>query len=761
MRKLDPRLRYLLSKTTGLAPESNVTIESTAEKSSFLEFVEPIKSPREIPKVSAKKQPPYKVAILVSCNRNFELESLRKAGMNVYSIIKGFYTVVSGEVLTSDLHKLDELEFVMQVEAPRPMMLEELDISLVETGANAVHDFDLPVKGKGVIVAIIDSGIDYTHPSFRDQDGTSRILYLWDQDAPSEHQQDPTEEMEEGLFTHDGKVKYGREYTREQIDQVLRNGQNSSAVVPHIHKDTNGHGTHVAGIAAGNGFVADINDVFSQDNYAGIAPEADLIVVALKRPNNQPDRRITLGNSANALQALDYIVQRANGRPIAINISLGTNAGGHSGETLLETAIDNLARQCNVVIVKSAGNEQTKCIHAGGTINQAEEVILELDMPSYTTITYLELWYENSTDQNISIALRSPSGETINFVNSENSDGWIERTLAGRNIRIDSDQNTGDTVITIRIDTYIAGGNIQPENWQLLLRGNQITEGRYDIWIDNSDNAIKFTESCADASRTITIPGTAKQIITVGSYVIRHRDNDLSQPTIGSISSFSCSGTTRYGLQKPEIAAPGEWIISARSTQCNELPYFDKWHTTLRGTSMAAPHVTGASALILSVCPGLTCEQVKQILMKTALSDNFTSEVPNHSWGSGKLNVQAAVKFAYQCAENFLFPRISNVQINRATLSWETDMLTKAIVRFHTQQDKLRLGKFLGQQEDNILTNNHTLTLSTLSQGKTYYYEIVAISKDGWWTVDDNPQQVNFQEFYAEFYEITIPGNVN
>ncbi|WP_298912115.1 S8 family peptidase [uncultured Nostoc sp.] len=698
MRKLDPRLRYLLSKTTDFLPESNVTLESTAEKSSFLEFVEPIKSPREIPKVSEIKQPPYMVAVLVSCNRNFELESLRKAGMNVYSIIKGFYTVVSGEVLTSDLHKLDELEFVMQVEAPRPMMLEELDISLVETGANAIHDFDLPVKGKGIIVAIIDFGIDYTHPSFRHQDGTSRILYLWDQDAPLEHQQDPTEEMEEGLFTRDGTVKYGREYTREQIDQVLRNDQNSSAVVSHI--DSSGHGTHVAGIAAGNGFVADENGIFSQDNYVGIAPEADLIVVALKRteqPNNQPEKRITLGNSANVLQALDYIVQRANGCPVAINISLGTNAGGHSGETLLETAIDNLARQCNVVIVKSAGNEQTNCIHAGGTITQTEEVILELEVPSSTTRTYLELWYENSTDQNISIALRSPSGETINFVNSENSDGWIERTLAGRNIRIDSDKNTGDTVITIRIDTYIPSGNIQPGNWQLLLQGNQITEGRYDIWIDNSDNAIKFTKSCADASRTITIPGTAKQIITVGSYLIRHRNDDLSQP-IGSISSFSCSGTTRYGLQKPEIAAPGEWIISARSKKCKASRDPDGWHTTLCGTSMAAPHVTGASALILSVCPGLTCEQVKQILMKTALSDEFTSEVPNHSWGSGKLNVQAAVKFAYQCAENFLFPRISNVQINGATLSWETDMPTKAIVRFHTQQDKLRLGKFFGQQ---------------------------------------------------------------
>ncbi|OUL20457.1 S8 family serine peptidase [Nostoc sp. 106C] len=714
MKKIDPRLRYMISQQ----PE-------------ILEYSETC-------------QLPEMVAVLVRCNRSFHLQSLLQAGMNVYSVIKGFYTVVSGEVPEDALPKLNELEFVVQVEASRPM-LEELNISGVETGGKDVHNYDIPIKGAGAIVAVVDGGIDYTHPCFLDQKGLSRILYLWDQGAKSEVQQQQNLEEEE-LFTSDAKVRYGQEYTKADLDKALtclQQGKNNFELISHT--DNNGHGTHVAGIAAGNGFA-------SNGEFTGIAPEADLIVVVYKKE----ERSNTLGRSARAVDALNYIVQRANSRPVAINISQGMNGGGHSGETVLETAIDNLARQSNVVIVKSAGNEQDKCIHAGGQIAQEELVSLELEVSSFVSVdNILELWYENSEEQQISVALQPPDSDLMPFVEpDEEQHSFV--TSKGNKITIYSERNadeTGDTVITI----IFSKGNascIQQGKWNLLLRGEQVQQGRYDVWIERNhrQQQIKFSPACALDTYTITTPGNAKRIITVGSYITRPINGYTSPPveeiSSSGISSFSSCGPTRYGSQKPEITAPGEWIISTRSVHCNKHSISNNLHTGNCGTSMAAPHVTGTAALILSVCPGLNCEQVKQILMQTARLDEWTSTLPNHTWGSGKLNVKAAVECARECASNFMFPKISNVQISGATLSWQTDMLTTAIIRFHTEPGKLTLGKHLGQQNITILTNNHTVTLNQLSPGETYYCEIVVFSKDGWWTVDDNIQDQGFAEFY-------------
>jgi subtilisin family serine protease len=200
-------------------------------------------------------------------------------------------------------------------------------------------------------------------------------------------------------------------------------------------------------------------------------------------------------------------------------------------------------------------------------------------------------------------------------------------------------------------------------------------------------------------------------------------------------------------MQKPEIAAPGDGIVAARSYQSDPrfyVPYIHNWwYTVMGGTSMAAPHVTGAAALILSVRPDLTCEQVKQILMQTARRDGLAVNAPDSAWGAGKLDIRAAVDKALRVQ----FPRISNVSVSEGKLSWQTDRPTTSAVRYHRNPRRLELGKNPGSQTDFELRTDHTMALSGL-YANTYFCEILAYTKDNLLTVDDNG---------GLFYTVVIP----
>ena len=681
MKKLDPRLRHLMRQRTAEAPE-------LSERVGFRRVAER----------------PDTVEVLVRCAGDAALDQLRAEGMQVRFTAQGAYTVASGEASLDTLEKLGELSLVARVEASRPM-LAELDRSRIETRAAALHTATTPLRGAGMIVGVVDGGIDFTHPDFRHADGSSRILFLWDQ---------------AGASVPDSTVPYGREYTKADLDTALK-ASDPFALVP--HRDVGAHGTHVAGIAAGNGRAG-------AGQFSGVAPDVDLIVVAV-----EPEAGRTLGRSVRAFEAVTYIVQRSNGHPVAINLSQGMNGGGHSGETVLETGLDNLVRQPGVVVVKSAGNEQEWRIHAGGEVAQGQTVSVEfLVETNDREDDVFEVWYEGA-DQ-ISLTVQPPGGSPLDFVAPGSAQEF--ETVAHNRVSVDFDldaDDTGDTLATVILSRGHAPF-IQPGPWRLLLRGDTVQVGRYDVWIERTFRngagieQSRFSAASADDTRTISIPGTARRIITVGSYVTRPEPGFSPPP--GQISSFSSRGPTRYGLQKPEIAAPGEVIISARSSQSHVLPNPDQQHTAMPGTSMAAPHVTGAVALMLSVRPDLTCEQVKQILMRTARRDGFAFSAPDNIWGNGKLDVEAAV----EGARTARFPQIRNVQVNGTSLSWQTDIPTTAAVRFHTHQRQLQLGKSLGSRADLTLQTGHRIALNGLDPG-TYYCEILAFSEDNWWTADD------------------------
>jgi subtilisin family serine protease len=682
--RLDPQLWLLINQRKQGEPEAELVYSALAQRVGLTQ---------------AKGQPST-VEVLVRCVDADRVQDLRSLGIDVHFSIEKPYTLVSGKVTLDTLEKLEESDFVDRVEASSPLD-KQLDISLAESCAIHVHQENPSVKGKDVIVGVIDTGIDYTHKSFRNSDGTSRILYLWNQGADTQNRQ--------------GGVPYGREYTQDELNAALRT---SNPLEQIRYGDTDGHGTHVAGIAAANGLGC-------QGKYVGVAPEADLIVVAFESDGE------FFGNSTRTFDAFDYIISRADAedKPVAINLSLGDSIKRRAGETILEQLLNQVfLRKPRVIVVCAAGNEQEKLLHAGGNINQGETVELDFEVGDNNSFGFVHICYDD-TDQ-ISVALQPPESCSLGFVTPDEGYEFFQ-TFAHNHIHVKYECNRGDRSATIFLSRGRAN-TIQSGTWKLLLRGDNVQVQRYDIWIDGE---IRFRANHTDETCTIVIPGTARRVITVGSYRTRTESGS------GNISSFSSRGPTCYGLPKPEIVAPGENIVSTRSSLRESrvscpAHHNDREHTLMAGTSMAAPHVTGAAALILSVRPhDLTCEQVKQILTRTARQDEFT-DTPENAWGSGKLNVREAVEYA----RTVQFPRISNVQVHSfTTLSWQTDIPTRTIIRFHSHPAKLQVGKVLYEQIDNTLHTDHTLTL-TLNElpAGTYYCEIVALSQEDWRTVDDN-----------------------
>ncbi|HYU27255.1 MAG TPA: S8 family peptidase, partial [Thermoanaerobaculia bacterium] len=569
--------------------------------------------------------------------------------------------------------------------------------------AAAVHNLHPSIRGTGVLLGIVDAGIDFRHGDFRNADGTSRIRFLWDQNDAA---------------VPGAAVPFGRVFTKAELDQVLANQPGAPAIA---HRDLEGHGTHVAGIAGGNGRGA------KSAKFTGMAPESEYLIVVTRGDS------ATLGQSNAALAAFTWIVDRAAelSRPVAINNSQGMNGGGHCGESLLEVGMDRLARRAGVAIIKSAGNEQTWRTHAGGTVTQGQTRVVELvSGASNFSDDILEIWHDGA--DTIAIAVQAPGAPTpaaADFVVPGGN--RTSSTSAQNEVTIDSTVNASDTG-DVRTVVFMSRGNaprIQPGTWRLHLRGDSVSAGRYDVWIERSGNRsteqARFSPASNDPTRTISIPGTARRIITAGSYITR-------TGTLGQISDFSSRGPTRYDLHKPEITAPGEQIVSCLSS-ASHLQTFKPRYTLMAGTSMAAPHVTGAAALLLQMNPGFNCSEVKQLLMRSASRSGFAASAPDETFGDGKLNIEAAV----QLARTAVFPVISNVKVQGTVISWTTDVPTTAAVRFNTHQRRMLLGRASGSLADLTLGTSHSIDLHGQPPG-TYFCEILAFTAQDWQALDDH-----------------------
>ncbi|HUP93931.1 MAG TPA: S8 family peptidase [Burkholderiales bacterium] len=699
MAKLDPRLRFLMREKPRMS----------AERAARFGLTHPARQKRGLT---------AKVDVLVRVQGAAALHDLRAAGMRVTAITRGRSVIASGEIPLSRVGRLERMNRVRRVEAARPLA-PELDRAITVTGARDFHSPILSIRGQGTIVGIIDGGIDVLHPDFRAPDrrmrdgavvrGNTRIRYLWDHTAES---------------VAGGKVPFGREYIAAEIDAAVRGEADAPG------SDPAGHGTHVAGVAAGGGNI--------DARRRGFAPEADLIVVILDRIG---DPQLAIGNSKQVHAAFKYVIDRANGAPVAINLSRGTNGGGHAGETQLEMALDDLARKPNVAIVKSAGNEGAFRVHAGGSFLPHAVRELEMDVTGRDVEDDLiEIWFDDEDD--VSIAVCAPNKQQTDFVAAE---GKRTFSIAGNDISIDIDCDAADIEETRALVTLSRGRKkkIAKGRWKLLLKTGSVTVGRFDAWIERPSPAMEarrpyeqtqFSAACASNDRTITTPGNARNIITVGSYVTRHRKGGAP---VGELSNSSSAGPNRYGWLKPDLVAPGEVVYAPGKVGGK--------HTLVphSGTSVAAPAVTGTAALMMSQQRGLRSYQLKQILTRSAVREDSSAGAPDTRWGYGKLDTASAVDLATRA----LFPTISRVRLLGTTIAWKTDIASRAELRVCRDKQQLQLGRNWHIVRGQRRSRSHKLDLKSLPPGK-YFCEIVAYGPGEFFSEDDND---------GDYYTLRIP----
>ena len=567
----------------------------------------------------------------------------------------GVYKYAAGEIACIRIHlsKVRDLAAVAEITRieNNDMKLQPMNdqMILMNKVQNVHQGFNLPqgYDGTGVVVGIIDEGIDFTHPDFRDLSGHTRIKYVWDQDI-----------LNSDVNTQPVPYGYGKEYVGAQIDTST-----------HFYDGQFSHGSHVSGIACGNGYAV--------NNYKGVAPGADIIVV--KMDLSKPDNDFL----SNLVDAVKYVFDRANdlGEPCSINISLGTYFGSHDAKDIQAQAIDALiAGDTSRVVVCAAGNAGSAPLHLGyNVISDTSMTWFQFGSQS----VYFQVWADSAdfAGINFSLALdRSHHGYTTlmqdPFTSIASHIGVLTTdTIKNAGNRLAVVQSMGDIqngvysmIYSIVPDSsrIINGTDTTRYLWRFMTKGS----GHFDAWsydmvFDNLPDTTTFplirNYRKPDLLQNIVSSFTCSdKVITVGSYTNRNFYTDcdnvvISYPPLqpGALSGFSSHGPTRDGRIKPDITATGEWVLSCASqAELNllistgpDVVAAGKKHKRSSGTSMASPVVAGIAALYLQKNPGANWQQVKNAILQCADQDSYTgSSLPNPYWGYGKVNAYSVVK---------------------------------------------------------------------------------------------------------------------
>lgn len=519
-----------------------------------------------------------------------------------------------------------------------------LNLARQEAGTDQIHKgTDLPqaYTGEGVVVGVVDAGFDYMHAAFRrPADGALRIKRVWEQSATT-------------LDGASAPAKYG--YGIElNTPELIEKAQGDS--------DSNSHGTHVAAIAAGS-------DAYKDGAYVGNAPDADIVLVALD---------LNTSTNADISNAVQYIFDYADevGKPCVVNLSLGNQDGPHDGTSTFDTMTDAMQGPGRL-IVGAAGNHRTDAFHIDHTFATADAA------PLRTFVKYkvapsnsvsggtIEIWGEKGVDFTVDIAAYS----TFNKKDARSTTVYPAEGV--------TDVDFGKYATgTWKVASEVSPLNGKPHvvltsaltsirnNYAIALTVTPKTASRVNIWSDNTYLALEsrdiegFSAPDAASSTLCEIGGTGKRILTVGSYTTRNEyttnggQQATLQETVGDLSSFSSYGPTVDGRMKPNITAPGCFIIAAVSNNdaSGNLMYaeynenFGRYNQYgyMQGTSMASPFVAGIVATWLQAYPQLTPEQLHEIVQNTARKDSFTATAPDSNWGYGKINALDGLR---QCIE--------------------------------------------------------------------------------------------------------------
>ena len=492
-----------------------------------------------------------------------------------------------------------------------PKLFGLMDTSAVEaTGALRLQRVrGTSLTGNGVIVGFIDTGIDYTNDIFKNVTGRTRILSIWDQSDQS--------------GTHPQGIEFGSEYTREDIDRALQS-ENPYSIVP--TKDTQGHGTFMAGVACGS------EDV--ENNFIGAANESQIAVVKLKKAKKYlrdfyliEENVQDVYQENDIMQAVTYLrnLSRRESKPLVLVLGLGTGSGQRSGGSALSQQLNDLGEMIGCCVVTCAGNEGNARLHYKGSVLNKEYEDVELRVGEGTNGFTMELW-GNSPDI-ISVAFISPSGEMIS--------------------RIPARVGQSDTVefllekskIDISYSLVEAGGGVElifmrfidptPGVWIIRVYGNNILEGDYNIWLPIKqfiDKETYFLKPNPDI--TLTVPSTTQATITVAAY----------ENMTNALFTDSSRGFTRTNEIKPDITAPGVNVYG---------PGINNNYVRKSGTSVAAALVAGNCAQLMQWGivekneTQMKTNYIKNFLIRGAIRDR-NIVYPSKEWGYGKVNVYEA-----------------------------------------------------------------------------------------------------------------------
>lgn len=545
-----------------------------------------------------------------------DLERIASENIQVTRLLNEYAILVVPESLIGRLADIPEIEYI---EKPKRLYFARADGKRASC-MTPVQRPPLSLTGRGVLVAVLDSGADYRHPEFRNLDGTTRIRALWDQTA-------------EG--TPPPGYYVGTEYTQEQLNEALaREGLTQQEAVREasdeglmqqgavrktsgemlarqnvlpVSRDVSGHGTGVLAIAAGNN---------------GVAYESEILVVKLGSPKADSFPRTT-----ELMMGINYVIEKAleYRMPVAINISFGNTYGSHTGKSLLETYIDDISNLWKSVFCVGSGNEGAAAGHAGGRLADGEIQNVEFAVGNYEPTLSLQIW-KNYVDT-FDIFLVHPNGTVLGPFYERPA---TQRYRAGRTelLVYYGEPSPYSVEQEIYVDFLPLGDYIDSGVWNVRLVPGRIVDGSYQMWFPSSaatGSATRFLRP--RESDTLTIPSTASNVITVGAY----------NTATDAYADFSGRGSEDGGALKPSLAAPGVNIETAAP---------DGRYVSQTGTSFATPFVTGAAALLMQYGvvdgedPFLYGEKVKAYLQRGARPLPGFGAYPNNQVGYGALCVR-------------------------------------------------------------------------------------------------------------------------
>ncbi len=542
------------------------------------------------------------------------LDRLREQNIVVEELIAGYAILTVPEALVDMVSDTPEIEYV---EKPKRFYYGQT----FPAGTSCFPPVTMRtpfLNGRGVLLAVLDSGITWDLEVFRKADGSTRIRYLWDQTVSEETGDVRYGKMPDGF-------SIGTEYTAEEINAALQmHTWDRYRLIP--SRDLSGHGTAVAGIAAGR----------SADGlYTGAAPEAELIVVKLGLPGNSGGVEEGFPRTTEILRGVTYALWKARqlNMPLVINLSFGNSYGSHDGSSLLERFLDNASEIGRTVICVGSGNEGAARGHFAGNITRDSHV--ELAVGNYERSLNIQLW-KNYSDV-FRIRLQSPGGEEAELTTNIQGGKYTLKLEQTRILVYLGEPLPYAVAQEIYLEMIpVTGSYINAGIWTIRLEPVMTVTGQYYLYLPTGNgrgDSTGFYRSTPQV--TLTVPSTAAKVITVGAYDPVY-DTYADFSGRGYADSTRTIGVAAAGLTKPDLVAPGVNI---------QAPDVYGTFTPTTGTSFATPIVSGAAALLMEWGivrgndPFLYGEKIKAYLRKGARPLRGEMEYPNDRVGYGRLCV--------------------------------------------------------------------------------------------------------------------------